>query len=63
MTDKEYIHLPKTGENYEPPLGKKCQCPGCFRTIPNQAILCVPCELQYHGPGGVHGYDQGGRSS
>ena len=60
MPNKEYRQLPRTGENYEPPLGKLCRCVGCFRTIPPRVDLCVPCELGYHGsPVGTHGYGEG----
>lgn len=64
MTEPERIVLPKTGEHYVAPLGRICDCPnGCFRTIPQEASLCIPCELGYHGPGGRHGYAQGGEEA
>jgi hypothetical protein len=41
-----------------------CQCVGCFRRIPENTRLCIPCQPSdlippWHGPGGNHGY-QGG---
>lgn len=64
MTEPERIILPKTGEHYVAPLGRICDCPGCFRTIPQVASLCVPCEIGVHGPGGRHGYNnQGGEET
>lgn len=60
MEEKQYIHLPKTGEHYQAPLGRICDCKGCFRTIPHQESQCVPCQQGYHGsPIGTHGYAEG----
>jgi hypothetical protein len=43
-----------------------CTCRGCFRRIPENTTLCIPCQpiqsegeeqvAPYHGPGGTHGY-------
>ncbi len=63
MADKEYRYLPRTGEHYEPPPGKICACKGCFRTIPVEMRLCTACSECYHGPGGKHGYNQGGETT